>query len=618
MKEPIIISEYDTLYEEGARGFSDSDKMLKRKPFENLWNYILYEKRNDEIDEVFKVFQSSGKKRYIKAQKYVGTIQTKDGTIIEILPKIYRNAGNEEEDKKKCRRIFLKMLSTMCNAEGKSFQSASLATQQNFPILEVYISNYISEVENIYSTGLGKNYNKVVANEKFLKGRLMVQDNIRKNVIDRTHFFVSYNKFIENIPQNRILVTTLYRLLNITSKSSNRARITSLLGILSDIPQSDNIESDLASCEGNNRIFAKYDKVISWSKELLMGKGFTAFSGKFVNQALLFSVEKLFEEFIAHLFKKYLTDKKVSPQDTEYFLVDKHIGKGKFRLKPDILVETSKGDDSEYRCTILDTKWKNIDATLPNSDYLIDMKDMYQLYAYGKKYGDNISMKQRMEVVPNLVLIYPCTSKFNVALSPFEYDSMVNKYGLKLMVVPFDLSEPSTYEAQIRSMIKCSETHGDRQPVYEFKPFAPSLAAEVPSAEKKSLLVGCYKDDKHLEWILEKRFYNVRFGKRVGAVTSTQVLLNPTRLLLYDFNDRNNIKLFSINNSGVVYARHDTMDEKEYPFDTLGKEYILYQIISEMEAPELNIDNLIEKYGKSLSPGSPFFITYEHEIEEIL
>ena len=65
-------------------------------------------------------------------------------------------------------------------------------------------------------------------------------------------------------------------------------------------------------------------------------------------------------------------------------------------MKPDIVIE-NKNNNSIY---IMDTKWKVLSDTKPN--YGISQADMYQMYAYQKKYG-----------AKNVTLLYPKTEKVN-------------------------------------------------------------------------------------------------------------------------------------------------------------------------------------------------------------
>src|SRR5690606_34606030 len=127
--------------------------------------------------------------------------------------------------------------------------------------------------------------------------------------------------------------------------------------------------------------------------------------------------------YIAYLFNKYSDGYNIKLQDKSYFLVEKHRGTTKFRLKPDIVV-----DKSQTRKKIIDTKWKLLDELAERKNYNISQADMYQLYAYGRKYTSS-------EIEPSLVLIYPTNPNFSNKLAKFIYEG-----DLTLEVIPFDLS----------------------------------------------------------------------------------------------------------------------------------------------------------------------------------
>ena len=450
-KKPIVTYEFGTLYIDG-QPHKDGDTPLGEVAFNNLWDFILSNKADGDADVVMSVHTRGGK-RYIKTGRYVGTIQTRDGQVIEVLPKIYKASDEQEEDPKVCRQVFLNMLRHFTDARAKSFQNASLSTKKGFPILEVYISNYVDAVEQLVLGGLKKNYTLVEENQKFLKGKLDVAKQITKNVANKATFAIRYNKYIENIPQNRIVVSTLKKLLDISHSNTNKAHISALLTILADIPSSTNVEADLRMATTNNRLFASYDMLMKWSSQFLLNRGFTTFSGNCVNQSLLFQAERLFEDFIAYLFKKYAPSHNVDAQNTRYFLVDRHNGRQMFHLRPDLLVE-SNPDAPMHECIIIDTKWKALDSTRPDKNYLLDIKDMYQLYAYGQKYRLGESKERSIEVTPKLVLLYPYSEKFTKELPAFIYDDMDDGLGLKLTAIPFNLADPNTYQAQIENIIK--------------------------------------------------------------------------------------------------------------------------------------------------------------------
>lgn len=615
-KETIVAYEFGTLVEGIPQNVGECG--VPEQAFNNLWNFILSSDSTDDSDMIMSVHSRRGR-RYIKTGRYVGTIQTKDGTIIEILPKIYKTGGEQETDKEKCREVFLNMLRHFTETTARSFQNASLSTKKGFPILESYISNYISAVEELVVGGLKRNYSQVSENQNFLKGKLDIGRQITNNVANKTKFAIQFHKYIEDIPQNRIIVSTLYKLFEQTSSVSNRGRITTLLNILSDIPPSSNVERDLSIALGSNRLFQAYEQLLKWSSQFLLNRGFTTFSGSYVNQSLLFQAEKLFEQFIAYLFRKYVPQKlQANSQNARYYLVDRHCnGKGMFRLRPDIVVESNQ-DSLHYDCVIIDTKWKAIDSYSPKSNYLIDIKDMYQLYAYGRKYMQGESVKAGHNVVPKLVLLYPYSEKFNQPLPEFVYEDVLEKYGLKLMVVPFDLADSKSYEKQILNIIRSIRLAADLQPVllqYDYESGnLPLVAAEdmpIYTSKPKSdtMLVGCFKSEAHKEWVIKNGLYNIRLGKQDGSLGKSGLMISASRLLLYDKDNPTDFKVFHLDATKQIIANREMMIQKGYPDANPNRNYVLYVMGDEVfDHPKYNVDLLRHIFAPNTGNNSPFFV----------
>ena len=101
-------------------------------------------------------------------------------------------------------------------------------------------------------------------------------------------------------------------------------------------------------------------------------------------RALLFPMEKVFEAYVAKNLKKRLNQAgwDVSIQDKGYYLFDTLNGEKyqKFALRPDLVI--TRPDES---IIILDTKWKSL-INNKKANYGISQADMYQMYAYAKKY----------------------------------------------------------------------------------------------------------------------------------------------------------------------------------------------------------------------------------------
>ena len=142
-----------------------------------------------------------------------------------------------------------------------------------------------------------------------------------------------------------------------------------------------------------DRTTKDYDMVMRWSRVFLLNKSFTTFSGGHNARALLFPMEKVFESYVAQQLKKVIMplNWEISTQDKGFYLFD---SPQQFALRPDIVI--TRDDGSKI---ILDTKWKSL-IDKPRANYGISQADMYQMYAYSKKYE-----------TPEIWLLYPINAQ---------------------------------------------------------------------------------------------------------------------------------------------------------------------------------------------------------------
>ena len=166
-----------------------------------------------------------------------------------------------------------------------------------------------------------------------------------------------------------------------------------------------------------------YDEVMQWVELFLFGHGLATFAGEYVNQTLLFRMWEVFEDFVAACFRRYQRRFSVYKQGPQKPLATL-VARVHFYMKPDIslIKQGDKQDDVQF---ILDTKWKRINGEGSDSKHGISQADMYQLFAYGKKYG----CKQ-------VALVYPKTEQFQEMLR-YKFDE-----ELYLSCFPFDVTEP--------------------------------------------------------------------------------------------------------------------------------------------------------------------------------
>jgi len=331
------------------------------------------------------------------------------------------------------------MLRCLRDSPFKTIDQAHLKTGQ-LPVLEVFITTYLASLSELIKRGLKQHYVYQEENAKFLRGRLNFSDHLRENLLHRERFHISFDEFSLNIPQNKIIKSTLVFLAEKSKLSHNKLLINNYLNLFGSIESSENLIRDMLSIEaGGNRLYSHYDQVLKWSKVFLMGESFTSFKGKCLNMAILYPMEKIFESYVGAKIKSRYPDYDISLQDRSHYLVEQHLGARKFRIRPDIVIRRG----GPVHC-VLDTKWKEIDRQLSATNYNISQADMYQLYAYGKKYRTPDFGH------PMLVLIYPRNARFMEPLQ-FQYED-----GMELWAMPYDLEGDAFYNNLIMNQILAS------------------------------------------------------------------------------------------------------------------------------------------------------------------
>lgn len=389
MKKTYQINEYQSFTTNSINFDEGNFKTLPEKTFNELERFILSTKDNsaDALD-IMSISIKKGIGKIITAKNYIGVITLKDGTSIEILPKICSLKENHDNGEKE-KQLILQMLKTLKKSPFKTLQNTSVETQK-INLYEIFIKMFINEVFLIVKRGLKRNYKSIQSNEPCVKGKILFSEQLKHNTVHQEKCFCEYEEFNTNCAENRLLKSTLLYLFKQTESMKNKRDLKTLLNSFSEVDESVNFKSDFSKIiyDRNSR---HYETALQWSEIFLAGKSFTSFSGSTVAAALLFPMEKLFESYIAVKFKEALkdTDYTVSIQDKSYHLFD---NSSKYLLKPDIVIKNGKN------VFILDTKWKLINKI---SD--VNQSDMYQMYAYEKRYK-----------AKSTVLLYPMSKDLTV------------------------------------------------------------------------------------------------------------------------------------------------------------------------------------------------------------
>ena len=358
------------------------------------------EENADAID-FLKCFTKKNVGDVVSIRNYVGLIEMKNGFQIQVLPKI-DFSSSEDIGNQTTKRIFLKMLRSMKDFPCKIFNDANLKADR-MNLYELFINMYLQEVRQILKQGLKSGYIEKEDNLHFYKGKLMVNEHIRQNLSHKERFYLRYDEFNPNRPENKLIKSTLIKLSKMTSSAENSKEIRQILTGFELVEPSRNIEKDFASIK-IDRTTKGYEAVMAWSRVFLFNKSFTTFTGSTQSRSLLFPMEQVFESYVAQQLKKVFVPDgwEVSVQDKGYYLFEEP--RRQFSLRPDIVIR--KND----RVVVLDTKWKSL-CDNEAKNYGISQSDMYQMYAYSKKYQTS-----------EIYLIYPVNQEMRNH-RPVQFDS---------------------------------------------------------------------------------------------------------------------------------------------------------------------------------------------------
>ena len=380
MDKLLEVKEYDSIT--GNVDYKDDEKYkyLDQKAFADLIEFI-HEYAGDEENADALDFMRIAYKRnvgdVVTIKNYVGLIQMKNGYQVQILPKVSFGDGAEDPGNKRTKKIFLKMLRSMKDFPSKVFNDASLKVDQ-MNLYEIFINMYLQEVRQLVKRGIKSTYVTQEDNLKYYRGKLLINQQIRTNLAHRERFYVTYDEFHPNRAENRLVKATLLKLQKLTSSAENAKEINQLLTAFEMVEPSLNYQKDFSRVT-IDRNTKDYEMLIQWSKVFLMNKSFTTFSGDSTSRALLFPMESVYESYVAQQIRKMFCPEgwEVSSQDKGHYLFVEP--KRQFALRPDIVLEM------DGRTVIMDTKWKSL-VNNERINYGISQADMYQMYAYSKKY----------------------------------------------------------------------------------------------------------------------------------------------------------------------------------------------------------------------------------------
>ena len=426
MGKAFVVKEFDSIICNEDYKNDEKYKYLDQKVFNDLVAFIHEfsgDAQNTDALNFMKISCRRNVGDVVSIKNYVGLIQMKNGFQIEVLPKL-SFGEREDEGNTRTKKVFLKMLCSLKDFPSKVFHDASLNVER-MNLYELFINLYLQEVRQLVKRGLKSTYVEQEDNLRYYKGKLLVSQHVRANLAHRERFYVAFEEFHPNMPENRLVKATLVKLQNLTSSAENAKEIRQLLTAFEQVEVSTNYEKDFTKTV-RNRSTEDYVMLMQWSKVFLMNKSFTTFSGAAASRALLFSMETVYESYVAQKLKKIMVPAgwDISCQEKRYYLF--HEPRYQCSLKAYIVMM------KDVRTVVLDTKWKRL-YNKDRDNYGISQADMYQMYAYSKKYQ-----------TPEIWLLYPINDEMR-GHAPIKFESG-DETTVNLHFVDVDKIEDSLQE----------------------------------------------------------------------------------------------------------------------------------------------------------------------------
>ncbi len=354
----------------------------------------------------------------LQLTSHAGIVQATDGIRIEVLPKVGKAiAGGEAQ----ARRLLVAMLRCLPGFRHVRVGSAEqLALRMSLP--EVFIAEFLDGVRGIVKRGLRGDYRQCEGNLPALRGKLRVDEQLRRNCLRPDRFFTAHDEFSSDRAENRLLHAALRRVLAQSSSRENQRLARELAFVFAEVPPSTTPAVDFARVR-RDRGMAHYADALAWARLILDGCAPAPSGGAHVAPSLLFPMEALFEACVArHLPPQLPAPLRLAAQVRSEHLV-RHLQARWFRLQPDLLLRQGPAVRM-----VLDTKWKLLDARAGSAarNYGLAEADFYQLHAYGHAY---------LRGVGEMALVYPMTDAF---AAPLEF-TFPHSPGLRLWALPFCL-----------------------------------------------------------------------------------------------------------------------------------------------------------------------------------
>jgi len=354
----------------------------------------------------------------VKFSQFCGVLPLGKDSI-EVLPKVHGIESVDGDNSGASRKILIKMLYQAKRLKTPRSGSTGIDIQKHH-LLDVFVDHFCSELFSQLHQGVIKTYVSREDNLSVLKGKLMIKEQLRQNLVHKEHFYCRYDEFIEDNAYNQVIKATVRCLFNRVSNNRVKRKLSELLNVFDSVADKQKCAADVDKLP-RNRMVKRYNDTFAMCRMFLSGVSPNVITGKPDALSLLFDMNKLFEEFVYRRVAKVasrmgLIAKDQKPQ--QYLARCTVSDRDMFKMMPDISIMDETGTIQ----VIIDTKWKLLDPA--DSKYGISQSDLYQMHAYATQYNCN-----------DIILLYPFHAKVGEQLPSLQ----IKRGSQRIKIATIDL-----------------------------------------------------------------------------------------------------------------------------------------------------------------------------------
>jgi len=366
--------------------------------------------------------------RSVKARHYCGVIALGPDAI-EILPKIdsAESGGSATEAR-------VRLLTMLAVARRLPLHPADVArmARGGDSLLEIFLCLFAAQALTVIRSGLVHRYERMEDELRVVRGKISHALQATSNAARPDRIWCAFDEFTPDNGLNRAIKAAAVRGISVGALSSTQSALRevvySLEGVSDVAPRVDEFRAF-----PRDRLTRSYREVVDLAGSILFGPTPDVVSGRESHVALLFDMNKLFEEFIGRLILDLTSEGhlEISLQGPRRWLGTENEKIDRFLLRPDVVLA-----QHGVPVGVIDTKWKRLPDEDPASQ--VSEADAYQMLAYMTSYKTSSG-----------ALLYPWSGESDV----LSVKSEIMMEGKRLIIAGVNLRDMSLVPTQLEALI---------------------------------------------------------------------------------------------------------------------------------------------------------------------